>query len=410
MSLKVRKLAIQVADISDFGVASGVSKLVAGSGVSLSPASGLGTVTVTNSGVLQLLAGTGITLAPASGLGTVMITPAVSGIGAGTPTTVDASGQTAGVVTSASASDHKHQFANPVTAPGITLTTALLAFSGYPAPSAGIATFINANPGGALISAGTTNATFARFLGTLNLAGLAPIVRGMEFSVGLSNTGAAVALTDVRGINIGPPFLSGLGGGAGNTLINAYGAFIAAWTGAAANVPTTTNSWGIFVKPSGTNVTTSIGIEIAAPAVAATTNIGLQQDQAAATNRLAGKTRIGDTTIAPTRSFEINGSLAVLIVTQTANYTALVTDHYILGDATAAAITITLPASSASFANSVTQRLSIKKKDSSINAVTIAAAGADTIQGAATVALSTQYSERTLYTDGTGTWYVESTI
>lgn len=78
MSLKVRKLAIQVADILDFGTVSGVSKLVAGSGISVSPASGIGAVTVANSGVTQVLAGTDITLAPASGLGTVTVNVDVS--------------------------------------------------------------------------------------------------------------------------------------------------------------------------------------------------------------------------------------------------------------------------------------------------------------------------------------------
>jgi hypothetical protein len=102
-------------------------------------------------------------------------------------------------------------------------------------------------------------------------------------------------------------------------------------------------------------------------------------------------------------SLEFNDGLAIPIKVQTASYTALLTDHYIVGDATTGAITITLPASSISFANSVTQRLSTNKKDSSVNAVTIAAAGTDTIQGSATVNLSTEYSERTLCTDGSGT-------
>ncbi len=87
MSLKVRKLAIQVADIVDFGVASGVSRLVAGTGITLSPVSGIGAVTVSSVGV---------------GLD-------------GIPPVVDASGQAAGTGGTASRSDHKHQLANPIT-------------------------------------------------------------------------------------------------------------------------------------------------------------------------------------------------------------------------------------------------------------------------------------------------------
>ncbi len=114
MSLKVKKLGVQVADIIDFGTASGVTKLIAGGGISVAPVTGVGTVTVTNAGVTSLIAGTGVTLAPASGIGNVTVS--VSNItDTITPTTVDASGQLAGVNVKSSASDHKHQLANPIT-------------------------------------------------------------------------------------------------------------------------------------------------------------------------------------------------------------------------------------------------------------------------------------------------------
>jgi len=118
------------------------------------------------------------------------------------------------------------------------------------------------------------------------------------------------------------------------------------------------------------------------------------------------KTRFGGTVTNPTFTIEANGSLAVGIVTKTAAYTATNTDTIVLADATAAAFTVTLPTSANGFNSPVGQILHIKKKDVSANAVTIAAQGADTIQGAANISLAAQYNSRTLWTDGSGTWYV----
>ena len=48
--------------------------------------------------------------------------------------------------------------------------------------------------------------------------------------------------------------------------------------------------------------------------------------------------------------------------------------------------------------------------DAGVNAVTVARAGSDDIQGATTVSLATQYASRTLYADGSARWYVESSL
>lgn len=86
--LKVRKLAFKVADITDYGVSSGVTKILAGANIALTPASGIGAVTVATTGVAVL---------------------------DGVPPTVDASGAAAGTATTASRSDHAHQLASPIT-------------------------------------------------------------------------------------------------------------------------------------------------------------------------------------------------------------------------------------------------------------------------------------------------------
>lgn len=84
----------------------------------------------------------------------------------------------------------------------------------------------------------------------------------------------------------------------------------------------------------------------------------------------------------------------------TAAYSATALDHTVLGDATAGAFSVTLPDAT----RNKGKVLVVKKKDASVNAVTIAAAGSDTIQGAASVALSAQWNGRVLQSDGAGTW------
>jgi hypothetical protein len=80
-------------------------------------------------------------------------------------------------------------------------------------------------------------------------------------------------------------------------------------------------------------------------------------------------------------------------VNKTANYTASKEDAYIFMDATAGALTVTVPL--ATTMPGVV--LTIKKIDASANAVTIAA----TIDGAASPTLATQYKSKTIQSDGT---------
>jgi hypothetical protein len=89
------------------------------------------------------------------------------------------------------------------------------------------------------------------------------------------------------------------------------------------------------------------------------------------------------------------------IVSKTAAHTLADGEDVLLGDATGAAFSVTLPAVALH-----TGRLFIVKKiDASANAVTIDGNGAETIDGAATVALSTQYESRTLLAGSSG-WHV----
>ncbi len=90
------------------------------------------------------------------------------------------------------------------------------------------------------------------------------------------------------------------------------------------------------------------------------------------------------------------------IVTVTASsYTVLGTDRTILCDCTSNAVTINLPAVAASEG----RKLEIKKIDSSGNAVTIDASGSETIDGATTKTLSSQWASRSIKTNGTA-WFI----
>jgi len=90
---------------------------------------------------------------------------------------------------------------------------------------------------------------------------------------------------------------------------------------------------------------------------------------------------------------------------KTAAYTLTAADNLIAADATTAAFAVTLPAS-----NSLTagRSYTLKKIDSSANAVTLTAAGTDKIDGAATYALATQYKYVTVTTDGVSNWLIEA--
>lgn len=97
------------------------------------------------------------------------------------------------------------------------------------------------------------------------------------------------------------------------------------------------------------------------------------------------------------------GNVVETVTAITAAYTATVDDSLINADATAGAITVTLPTA----ASAVGQVLTVRKVDSGGNAVTIDGSGAETINGAATKVLSAQYDTARIISNGTS-WAVES--
>ena len=106
--------------------------------------------------------------------------------------------------------------------------------------------------------------------------------------------------------------------------------------------------------------------------------------------------------ITPTETLHVAGSIGLQQVTidnTDSPYTVLSTDHTIIANAASGAITINLPAS----ASSDDRVLVIKKIDAS-NDVTIDGNSAETVDGAATLVLDTQYESSFIQCDGSN-WH-----
>lgn len=87
------------------------------------------------------------------------------------------------------------------------------------------------------------------------------------------------------------------------------------------------------------------------------------------------------------------------IVTKTANYTATFSDDVILCNTNA--FTITLPSAAASLG----KVFRILKIGGDGNAITVARAGSDTIEGATSFSIAARYQDLTVVSDGSATWY-----
>jgi hypothetical protein len=93
----------------------------------------------------------------------------------------------------------------------------------------------------------------------------------------------------------------------------------------------------------------------------------------------------------------VAGAIGVAVATKTAAYTVTASDSYIRCDASAGAVTITLPTA----AGITGRQYTVKKIDSSLNVCTIDPDLTETIDDAATYDLSVQYQYVTLISNGT---------
>jgi hypothetical protein len=100
-------------------------------------------------------------------------------------------------------------------------------------------------------------------------------------------------------------------------------------------------------------------------------------------------------------TLKLGGGLTRVTVAKTGAYTATSSDHVILCDASGGSFTITLPA--ASGVSGIIYH--IKKTDSSGNAVTVDGNASETIDGATTRIISTQYDSMMIICDGSS-WHI----
>jgi hypothetical protein len=94
------------------------------------------------------------------------------------------------------------------------------------------------------------------------------------------------------------------------------------------------------------------------------------------------------------------GSLTV--AAKTSNYTVTSSDGLLTGDSSGGAFQFTLPAVSSNSG----KVYYFKKIDSSTNAITIARAGSDTIDGATSITLTAQYESTVLISNGSALWSI----
>ena len=119
------------------------------------------------------------------------------------------------------------------------------------------------------------------------------------------------------------------------------------------------------------------------------------------TVKASGNVGVGTTT--PNSTFVVNGSMQNKVDTVASALTLNVTHNTVLGNATSGAFTITLPACTTTI---IGRRYMIMKTDASGNAVTVGRSGSDTINGATTNVLSTQYSKNTYVCGSVGNWFI----
>lgn len=110
---------------------------------------------------------------------------------------------------------------------------------------------------------------------------------------------------------------------------------------------------------------------------------------------------VGIGTTSPTSTIHGAGSFALPITTKTADYTAGASDYTILVSCSSANITITLPA----VASYVGRIYNIKKIDATGYTVTVDGNSSETIDGALTQVISTQYESLQIQSNGTS-WYI----
>ncbi len=128
-----------------------------------------------------------------------------------------------------------------------------------------------------------------------------------------------------------------------------------------------------------------------------TFDAGIERDAAGVTKSTDGAGNLRDH---KARNLIATGNIARGIVAKTASYTVTANDGVIECDATSAAITLTLPAVASATPGAT---YTLKKTDSSGNAVIWDGNASETIDGALTVSTTTQWASITIIRNAAGT-------
>lgn len=175
---------------------------------------------------------------------------------------------------------------------------------------------------------------------------------------------------------------------------------------------TTTTAANLFVSNmplAGTNqtITNSVALRVVPGAASASTTNAYALYVTApttATNNYAAVFSTGNVgvgTTSPGSSLHVSGSFQTKVTVLTSDTTLDSTHNTVTMDASGGARVVTLPAASTSI---VGRMYRVKKMDSSGNSVTITCAGSDTLDGAATKALTTQYQYATVICTASNAW------
>jgi hypothetical protein len=96
------------------------------------------------------------------------------------------------------------------------------------------------------------------------------------------------------------------------------------------------------------------------------------------------------------------GGISILSQSITGDITLTVNSQVVLADASSGVITVTLPPA----AQVPRKEFHIKKTDASVNKVTITPSGSDTIDTGTSYDITTQYTSRRIYSDGSNWWII----
>jgi len=237
---------------------------------------------------------------------------------------------------------------------------------------------------------GTSTSDYFNVIGATGVSGTGNILMSGSPTMVTPTLGAATA-TSINKVTITAPTTN-----ATLTLVQGSSLITA---GAFSNTITTTANTTVTFPTTGTLYGTATGSITSAQLLASLSNetgtgVAVFGTAPTLSNPVVGTQTAGNSsTLAASTAFVQNALNARAISTKTTTYSVLATDYTILGDATTASFTITLPT-----ASTVTgQVFNFKKIDASANTVTIAG----TIDGVTNKIISTQYNGFSVQSNGT---------